>query len=110
MASTRPPAASSSPSTFEVADGELRDVAVSGDFFLYPEEALTDITAALEGLSVDLTESGDRRAGAVAMPRDAELLGSSPEAIAAAVRRALAAERRAGLPMAVEARRPDRRR
>ena len=42
---------------FEVADDRLVEVAVSGDFFLYPEEALADITGALEGLPADLTES-----------------------------------------------------
>ena len=28
---------------FDVRDGGLRDVVVSGDFFLYPDEALGDI-------------------------------------------------------------------
>jgi lipoate---protein ligase len=76
---------------FEVADGVLRDVAVTGDFFLYPEEALADITGALEGLPVDSTESEIAQRVRYALPRRAELLGSSPEAIGAAVRRALAA-------------------
>ena len=76
----------------EVTDGMLRDVVVSGDFFLYPEEALSDLTGALEGLSVELSESEIAEQVRIAMPRDAELLGSSPEAIGAAVRRALAAE------------------
>ncbi len=75
---------------FEVADGELRNVAVTGDFFLYPEEALADLTGALEGLSVELSEAEIAEQVRMAMPRDAELLGSSPEAIGAAVRRALA--------------------
>ena len=75
---------------FEVADGKLHSVMVSGDFFLYPEEALTDITGALEGLSVELTEAEIAENVRMAMPRGAELLGSSPEAIGAAVRRALA--------------------
>ena len=76
---------------FEIADGELRNVAVTGDFFLYPEEALADLTGALEGLSVELSEAEIAERVRMAMPRDAELLGSSPEAIGAAVRRALAA-------------------
>ena len=76
----------------EVADGVLRDVTVSGDFFLYPEEALSAITGALEGLSVELSESEIAEEVRMAMPRDAELLGSSPEAIGAAVRRALAGD------------------
>ena len=75
---------------FEVEDDRLRDVVVSGDFFLYPEEALTDVIGALEGLSVELSEGEIANRVRMAMPRDAELLGSSPEAIGAAVRRALA--------------------
>ena len=77
---------------FEVEDGRLRDVRVTGDFFLYPEEALADLTDALDGLSIDLAESEIAEQVRAAMPRDAELLGSSPEAIGAAVRRALASE------------------
>lgn len=76
----------------EVVDDELRDVMVSGDFFLYPEEALATITASLEGLSAELSEAEIAEQVRMAMPRDAELLGSSPEAIGAAVRRALAAD------------------
>ena len=79
-----------------VGAGKLREVMVSGDFFLYPEEALTAITASLEGLSVELTESEMAEQVRLAMPRDAELLGSSPEAIAAAVRRALAGDEASG--------------
>jgi lipoate-protein ligase A len=75
---------------FEVREGRLRDVRLTGDFFLYPEEALDALTGALNGLSVELSESEIAEQVRVAMPRDAELLGSSPEAIGAAVRRALA--------------------
>lgn len=76
---------------FDVVDGVLTDVRITGDFFLYPEEALVELIAALEGLSVELSESEIAERVRVAMPRDAELLGSSPEAIGGAVRRALAA-------------------
>ncbi len=76
----------------DVEDGDLRNVTVSGDFFLYPEEALSAITGALEGLPVELSESEIAEQVRMAMPRDAELLGSSPEAIGAAVRRALAGD------------------
>ncbi|CAA9546990.1 MAG: Lipoate-protein ligase A [uncultured Thermomicrobiales bacterium] len=74
----------------EVVEDRLQDVMVSGDFFLYPEEALTSVTASLEGLGVDLTEAEIAERVRMALPRGAELLGSSPEAIGAAVRRALA--------------------
>ena len=75
---------------FEVVDGTLRVVMVSGDFFLYPEEALADLTGALEGLPIELSETEIAERVRLALPRDAELLGSSPEAVGAAVRRALA--------------------
>ena len=75
---------------FDVVDGELRNAVVSGDFFLYPEEALADLTGALEGLPIELSETEIAERVRLALPRDAELLGSSPEAIGAAVRRALA--------------------
>src|SRR5579884_508474 len=77
---------------FAIAGGKLRDVMVTGDFFLYPEEALTDITGALEGLPADLSISEMAEQVRMAMPRDAELLGSSPDALATAVQRALAGE------------------
>ncbi|MBA3337377.1 MAG: biotin--protein ligase [Chloroflexia bacterium] len=80
---------------FAVSDARLREVVVSGDFFLYPEEALSAITGALEGLDVELAEVEIAERVRIAMPRDAELLGTSPEAIASAIRRALAADREA---------------
>ena len=42
---------------FDVVDEQLRNVVVSGDFFLYPEEALAPITAAVEGSSAEMTLS-----------------------------------------------------
>ena len=72
-----------------VAGNALADVQVSGDFFVYPEEAFADLAAALEGASAsaDAAALADRirhgfRAGA-------QLLGSSPEGLAIAVLRAL---------------------
>ena len=73
----------------EVTDGTLRDVVVSGDFFLYPEEALEGITGALQGIPVDLTEDEIAQRVSAAIPDGTEWLGSSPEALAIAVRRAL---------------------
>jgi lipoate-protein ligase A len=75
---------------FEVADERLRRVQVSGDFFLYPEESLDAITGALEGLPAETSEASMARAIDAAVPPGAEILGTSPEGIAIAVRRALA--------------------
>ena len=76
---------------FEVRDGRLSGVEISGDFFLEPAEALTTITQALEELSVNL--SADELAAQIdaALPEDVVMLGFSPEGVAHAVRRALEA-------------------
>ncbi len=75
---------------FDLQEGALRDVVVSGDFFLYPEDALADITGSLDGLSANLSEPDLAAHIAAAIPPGTEWLGSSPQALATAVRRALA--------------------
>jgi lipoate---protein ligase len=70
----------------------LRDVVVSGDFFLYPEEAIDPLTASLEGMRADLAPAEIADRVAAALPAGVEFLGSSPEAVAEAVRRALSPE------------------
>jgi lipoate-protein ligase A len=74
---------------FRLDDRSLRDVEVHGDFFLYPEEALLNITSALEGAPVDLDDVALGERIAAAIPAGTEWLGASPEALATAVRRAL---------------------
>jgi lipoate-protein ligase A len=72
----------------EIAEGRLCNVELSGDFFLEPEEALSWMTAAIEGLpsASDEAAIAERvRAAAVG----AELLGITPEGVAVAVRRAV---------------------
>jgi len=75
---------------FEVRDERFRDVLVSGDFFLYPEEALDAIVGAVEGLAVTSGESEIARIVEEAVPEGTEMLGFSPEAVAIALRRGLA--------------------
>jgi lipoate-protein ligase A len=74
---------------FTMGDGVLREVEVHGDFFLYPEEVLLNITAALEGAPADLDDAAYANRIATAIPEGTEWLGASPEALATAVRRAL---------------------
>ncbi len=69
--------------------GLLTDVEVHGDFFLYPEEVLLNITTALEGAPADLDDAAYAERIAAAIPDGTEWLGSSPEALTTAVRRAL---------------------
>jgi len=76
---------------FDVVDGALRDVVVTGDFFLYPEEALPILAGALEGSPATLDETGFAARVRTALTPSGELVGSSPEALAAAVVRAVKA-------------------
>jgi lipoate---protein ligase len=77
---------------FDVTNGELRDVVVTGDFFLYPEEALPVLAGALEGSPTTLDEAGYAARVRAALHSKGELVGSSPEALAVAVVRALRAQ------------------
>lgn len=70
------------------ADGRLAEVALSGDFFLEPDEALEDMTQALVGLPREVPFTGlvaalDRASA------DAVLVGFDTRAVALAVLRAL---------------------
>ena len=73
----------------EVVEGRLRDVEVSGDFFLEPPETLAAIRSALEGASAeaDADVLVERLRGAV--PPDAVLVGLTLDGVAVAARRAL---------------------
>jgi lipoate-protein ligase A len=74
---------------FDVENGVLRHVVVTGDFFLYPEEALGLLAGSLEGISASLRDEDYAARVAAVLNGDVELLGSSPEALATAVVRAL---------------------
>jgi lipoate-protein ligase A len=80
----------------DVEDGELRNVVVTGDFFLYPEEALPSLAGALESSPATLDETGYAAIVRTALDTGAELVGSSPEALAVAVVRALRSHRATG--------------
>lgn len=71
----------------EIADGVMREVRISGDFFLEPDEALERIDAALTGLPQD-ADVATLTAAVSAAVGQAEMIGFNPEAVAIAVRRA----------------------
>ncbi|WP_251151773.1 biotin/lipoate A/B protein ligase family protein [Cellulosimicrobium sp. Marseille-Q4280] len=73
----------------EVEEGRLARVAVSGDFFLEPDDALEDIDGALTGMPESATVSQLANAVQGAIGDDVTMIGFSPEAVAIAVRRAL---------------------
>ncbi|MFD4468566.1 biotin/lipoate A/B protein ligase family protein [Rhodococcus sp. NPDC058505] len=73
----------------EVADERLARVALSGDFFLEPDEALGDIVDAVTGMpaTADAAQFGqaiDRALGA-----EVSMIGFTPESVGIAIRRAL---------------------
>ncbi|RXR26375.1 lipoate--protein ligase family protein [Oerskovia turbata] len=73
----------------ETDEGRLSRVALSGDFFLEPDDALDDINAALTGLPETSTVADLTRAIEAVLTDDITMVGFSPEAVAIAVRRAL---------------------
>ncbi|MTD15405.1 lipoate--protein ligase family protein [Nakamurella sp. YIM 132087] len=72
-----------------VEDDRLTGVRISGDFFLEPDEALEELTAALQGRPADT--DADALAAAVrrAIGPGVTMVGFTPESVAIAVRRAL---------------------
>jgi lipoate-protein ligase A len=79
--------------TLDVIDHRLSAVRVRGDFFAHPESevasTLTAIADALNGSPADLDLSALAARVRAAIPFGVELLGTSPEAIAVSVRRAV---------------------
>lgn len=71
-----------------VQNGLLRDVELSGDFFLQPEDTLWRMRDAIEGAAADSTRD-DLTARVESAAAGAELIGISPEGVAIAVQRAL---------------------
>ncbi|HEU5156593.1 MAG TPA: biotin/lipoate A/B protein ligase family protein [Streptosporangiaceae bacterium] len=73
-----------------VTGGVLRDVRISGDFFLEPDDALDRMNAALTGLPAALDTARLTERLTAALGPDVVMLGFSAHAVAVAVRRALA--------------------
>ncbi len=73
----------------EIADQRFSQVVVSGDFFLEPAEALSQITESIEGLAADATEPEIADHVRDSIAPDVAMIGFSPEAVAKAVRRAV---------------------
>ena len=76
---------------FELRGNRLSQVKVSGDFFLYPDEALETIVAAVEGTAADLPATSRADLVRAALAAGVEWLGASPDGLAIAIERALAA-------------------
>jgi lipoate-protein ligase A len=74
----------------DVIDGRLRNVVISGDFFVYPEEEHPVIANALDGVDIDLDDESLAERIRMDLHPETTLLGTSPEGIIIAVRRAIA--------------------
>jgi lipoate-protein ligase A len=74
----------------DVVDGRIGGFRLAGDFFLEPDAALEAIDAAVNGLPAEADAKTIAAAVKDALPEGAILLGFSPDAVAVAVRRALA--------------------
>ena len=74
--------------SLESDGGKARDVRLTGDFFLHPEDTILRIEESLEGIPLDSDESaiGSRIAGAL---DGAQLIGATPEDLARVFRRAV---------------------
>ncbi|WP_024793928.1 lipoate--protein ligase family protein [Tomitella biformata] len=73
----------------DVVDGLLANVAVSGDFFLEPDEALAEINAALTGMPADANVEQLATAITTRLDESVSMIGFTPESVGIAVRRAL---------------------
>lgn len=73
----------------EVADGRIASVAITGDFFLEPPEALDAITAALRGVPADTAEVNLAQRITEWLPKGTEMIGFTAESVATAVHRAI---------------------
>lgn len=73
---------------FDVLGDVIHNVRLTGDFFLYPDDALGSLAGGLEGAPANAGVETYRELVAHAIPEGTELVGFSPEAIAIAVVRA----------------------
>lgn len=73
-----------------VEDGCLRNVQLSGDFFLEPPEALTRINDALEGMAEDASSQQLEEAVQNAVAADVSMYGITVAGVVVVVQRALA--------------------
>ena len=75
---------------FEIENGLLHHVVVHGDFFLHPDDAFELLAGSIEGAPATLSEAELAARVHAALDGRAELIGSSPEAIATAITRGIA--------------------
>ncbi|MBM4523027.1 lipoate--protein ligase family protein [Rhodococcus hoagii] len=73
----------------DVEDGHVSRVALSGDFFLEPDDALEDIVAAVTGMPTTADAAQLGAAITAKIGADVQMIGFTPESVGIAIRRAL---------------------
>jgi len=73
----------------DIVDGKIAHPSISGDFFLEPPEALSEIDRALDQIPAGTSEDEIAERIRDALEPGVEMIGFSPEAVARAVRRAI---------------------
>ncbi|MFF0813880.1 biotin/lipoate A/B protein ligase family protein [Rhodococcus sp. NPDC003318] len=73
----------------EALDDRLTRVALSGDFFLEPDDALDDIVAAVVGMPTTADATALGQAISDSLGDEVSMIGFSPESVGIAIRRAL---------------------
>jgi len=68
--------------TLGLQNGKIRDIRITGDFFMYPEEAIERLEKALEGIHFD--EKNIKKAVGKAL-EDVELIGVAADDFVAAI-------------------------
>lgn len=78
---------------FSIADSKITDIRIHGDFFIDPEpqtvSVLSALAEAVKGLPINTEPAAISTRFRSAIPPGVELLGTSPEAITVAIRRAI---------------------
>ncbi len=74
---------------FSVVDGVIAGFQLSGDFFLEPDTSLEIINETVTGMPVTASIADIATAVRAALPADSHLIGTSPEAVGTAMRRAI---------------------
>lgn len=75
---------------FEVTSACFANMRITGDFFVFPEDAIDALARSINGMDVNASANDLQLAMSRAMGNDVELLGFGPVDVVAAIRRALA--------------------
>ena len=75
---------------FDIVDDRFANLRITGDFFVFPEDALPALAKSLEGMAIDTPANDLQVRMNQALGNDVELLGFGLIDVVSAIRRALA--------------------